>query len=211
MGVLPIDLRLQLLIKNASHACTGHPQIPNWRQESQAHRENADRAGLIPLPILQPRRAYRASLLSLAADLPNTAYIDALAAPSWVLDFTSPRFTSSHRIRHGDERKKWENTIHTRTNTPDYLTVFSCGSKANHDREAIRLLHSSSLPPRHRNSPHYVNVGITATAFDADLDALVSAIRLAQDHLSTNPAAIQAITNLQPHAGQFMLESLAPH
>jgi hypothetical protein len=41
---------------------------------------------------------------------------------------------------------------------------------------------------------------------------LVSAIRLAQDHfnptqnviiLSTNPAAIQAITNLWPYAGQF--------
>jgi hypothetical protein len=163
-----------------------------------------------------------ASSLLQPTPTPNTAYIDALAAPSWALDFTCPRFTSNHRIRHGGERKKWENTIHTRTNTPDYLTIFSCGPKANHDREATRLLYSSSLPPRHRNSPHYVNVGITATAFDADLDSLVSAIRLAQDHLncsltqnviilSTNPAAIQAITNLQPHAGQFMLESLAPH
>jgi len=70
MGILPIDLRLQLLINNASHACTASPQIPNWRQEPQAHRENA---GLIPLPILPPRRAYRAVLLSLAADIPNTA------------------------------------------------------------------------------------------------------------------------------------------
>ena len=43
MGILPIDLRLQLLIKNASHACTASPQIPNWRQGPQAHGENADR------------------------------------------------------------------------------------------------------------------------------------------------------------------------
>jgi hypothetical protein len=57
------------------------------------------------------------------------------------------------------------------------------------------------------------NLGASATAFDADLAALSSAVSQAQLFLnehptpqitiySTNPAAIQAITNLRPHAGQ---------
>jgi hypothetical protein len=55
--------------------------------------------------------------------------------------------------------------------------------------------------------------GTSATDFDADLCALVTAITLAQSHLnshpahqvtiySINPVAIQAITNLRPHMGQ---------
>ncbi|KAH9984562.1 hypothetical protein BJV77DRAFT_1071981 [Russula vinacea] len=54
----------------------------------------------------------------------------------------------------------------------------------------------------------------TATDFDADLCALTIAAALAKNFLtlhpshhvtiySTNPAAIQAITNLRPHTGQF--------
>ena len=109
------------------------------------------------------------------------------------------------------------NVFHTRTNTPDHLTVFSCGSKANHDREdgqqpasstAVAFLQGTKVAHTTRN------LGITATAFNTDLGKLVSAICLAQDLLnrnltqnviilSTNPAAIQAITNLRPHAGQF--------
>ena len=57
------------------------------------------------------------------------------------------------------------------------------------------------------------SLGATATDFDADLSTLVTAINQAQLHLnlhplpqitifSTNPAAIQAITNLHPHSGQ---------
>ena len=61
------------------------------------------------------------------------------------------------------------------------------------------------------------HIGVTATAFvadlDADLAALASAILQAQLYLnthpstqvtvfSTNPAAIQAITNLRPHQHQ---------
>jgi hypothetical protein len=107
------------------------------------------------------------------------------------------------------------NTIHTRTNTFDHLTVLSRGSKANRDREddqqpasptAVAFLQGTKLAHTTRN------LGITATAFNTDLGALVSAICLAQDHLnrnltqsviifSTNPAAIQVITNLR--AGQF--------
>jgi hypothetical protein len=57
------------------------------------------------------------------------------------------------------------------------------------------------------------HLGATATDFDADLAALVTAVNQAQLSLnqhafpqvtifSTNPAAIQAITNLRPHMGQ---------
>ncbi len=56
-------------------------------------------------------------------------------------------------------------------------------------------------------------LGFSATDFDADLCALASAASQAQLHLNlnqvtnvtilaTNPAAIQAITNLRPHPGQ---------
>jgi hypothetical protein len=67
---------------------------------------------------------------------------------------------------------------------------------------------SPTCTPATKKSP-----GFSATDFDANLCALASAANRAQLHLSqhhvlnstifsTNPAAIQAITNLCPHPGQ---------
>ena len=98
----------------------------------------------------------------------------------------------------------------------NHLTVFARRSKSNWHRE-------DDLQPAIRAASLWVNdqdvasatrhIGVTATAFDADLAALASAILQAQLYLnthpsthvtifSTNPAAIQAITNLRPHQGQ---------
>jgi hypothetical protein len=52
-----------------------------------------------------PHRKYITNLLSLAADLPNTPHIDALAAPPWKLDFAAPTFYGNHKTRHREEHK----------------------------------------------------------------------------------------------------------
>ena len=215
MGVMPIDIHIKKLIKNASLRLYRLPlnsqllaRVPGpW---------GPPRAGLLPLPVLPPRRAYISNLRSLAANLPNGPRIDLLAAPPWQLDFSSPRLSSNHRVRHGDEKKLWINTIKSNTSRPNHLTVFARGSKSNWHRE-------DDLQPAIGVASLWVNdqevasatrhIGVTATVFDADLAALASAILQAQLYLnthpgtqvtifSTNPAAIQAITNLRPHQGQ---------
>jgi len=85
------------------------------------------------------------------------------------------------------------------------------------NRPPLPLLRAdTTLRPPVSSHPSPVSrlLGTTATAFNADLGSLVSAIRLAQNNLnrspikqitilSPNPSAIQAITNLRPHTGQF--------
>jgi hypothetical protein len=216
MGIMPIDLRLQLLIKNASLRLYRIPtssqlaaRVPGpWGPHIR---------GLIPLPILPPRRPYHSSLLSLTANLPNTPHIDLLAAPPWNLDFAHPCFVANHRIRHNDDRKIWANAIKDLTGKPDHLTIFAQGSKANHNCDdnqmpatCIAVSFSNHTEIEHSSR----TLGTSATAFDADLRSLVSAAHLAQNHLnrsptkqitilSPSPLAIQAISNLRPHAGQF--------
>jgi hypothetical protein len=122
---------------------------------------------------------------------------------------------ANHRVRHGDERKIWANTIEDLTGNPNHITIFARGSKANHNRDdnqmpatCIAVAFSNQTQSEHSSR----TLGTSATAFDADLGSLVSAARLAQSHLncspttlitilSPNPSAIRAI--LRPHAGQF--------
>ena len=172
---------------------------------------------MIPLPIQPPRRTYRSNLLSLTADLPVNPHIDPLAAPPWALDFVNPGFFPNHRVRHGDERKLWVTTIRALVDEQDHLTIFARGSKSNWNRddEHLPTICTAVAFSGGNETTHAVrNLGITATAHDADLGSLVTAARLAQGRLnqhptskittpSPNPAAIQAITNLRPHAGQL--------
>ena len=139
MSIMPIDLRLRLLIKNASLRLYGIPtnsQLAARIPGSWGLRIH----GLISLPIQPPRRSYRSSLLSLTANLPTTPHIDLLAAPPWNLDFAHPRFIANHRIRHNDEQKIWANTIEDLTSKPDHLTIFTRGSKTNHNRNDNQML-----------------------------------------------------------------------
>jgi hypothetical protein len=132
-----------------------------------------------------------------------------LAAPPWKLDFSSPRFFSNHRVRHGDERKLWINAIKSNLAQPNSVCVFVRGSKSNWNRDNDRLptLSVASLFSGAQEVAHAErNIGFSATAFDADLVSLASAALQAQLFLnlhpttpqitiySTNPAAIQAIT-----------------
>jgi hypothetical protein len=136
MGTMPIDLDLQLLIKNVFLRLYKIPissqlaaRVPGpWGPRIR---------GLIPLPIQPRQRPYRSSLLSLAdsENLPNTPYIDLLAAPSWNLDFSHPWSIANRRVRHSDEQKLWANVIEDLTSKSDHLTIFAQGSKANHNRD----------------------------------------------------------------------------
>jgi Reverse transcriptase (RNA-dependent DNA polymerase) len=216
MGVMPIDIRIKMLIKNASLRLYRLP--PSSQLLARASGPwGPPRAGLIPIPIHPPRRKYRSNLLSLTADLPAAPRINMLAAPPWQLDFSAPRFLSNHRVRHGDERKLWINAIKTNLAQPNSVSVFARGSKSNWNRDDDRLptLSVATLFSGPQEVAHAErNFGFSATAFDADLVSLASAAFQAQLFLnqhpstpqitiySTNPAAIQAITNLRPHSGQ---------
>jgi hypothetical protein len=99
----------------------------------------------------------------------------------------------------------------------EHLTVFSRGPKSNWNRNDELLpaiCTAAAFTGSNATMQAVRSLGVTATAFDAYMGSLVSAICLAQDHLnchpthkitilSPNPAAIQAITNLRRHAGQF--------
>ena len=220
MGIMPIDIRMGMLIKNAALRLYRLP--PNSQLIARTPGPwGPPQGGLIPLPIHPPRRNYKSNLRSLAADLPKAPRIDALAAPPWQLDFSSPQLSCNHRVRHGDERKAWANAIRASTDLPDHLIVFSRGSKSNWNRNdnlqpaaGISVLFTAGQEIGY----HCRTLGTTATDFDADLCALATAAMQVQQHValhpnhqvtiySTNPAAIQAITNLRPHAGQsFALE-----
>ena len=216
MGIMPIDLRISILIKNAALRLYRLP--PNSQLIARAPGPwGQPRAGLIPLPVLPPRRNYVSNLRSLAGPLPKTPRIDALAAPPWQLDFASPRLSCNHRVRHGDERKTWSDAVNASLSLPNHLTIFSRGSKSNWHRED-NLQPAAGIAVLFKDGQECGQstrtLGNTATDFDADLCALTIAAALAKNFLtlhpshhvtiySTNPAAIQAITNLRPPAGQF--------
>ena len=96
MGIMPINLRIQMLNKNAA-LCLYRLPLSSQLLARVPGPWGAPRPSLIPLPILPPCRKYTSNLLSLAANLPNTPRIDALAAPPWKLDFSAPQFSSNHR------------------------------------------------------------------------------------------------------------------
>ena len=80
MGIMPIDLRLQLLLKNAALRLYIIPTSSQLAARVPGPWGPRIR-GLIPLlPIHPPRRSYRSSLLSLTENLPTTLHIDLLAA-----------------------------------------------------------------------------------------------------------------------------------
>ena len=77
MGIMPIDLRLSIIIKNAALRLYRLP--PNSQLITRAPGPwGQPRAGLIPLPVLPPRRKYNSNLRSLAAGLPKSQRTDAL-------------------------------------------------------------------------------------------------------------------------------------
>jgi hypothetical protein len=80
MGVMPIDIHIKKLIKNASLRLYRLP-LTSQLLARVAGPWGPPQAGLIPLPVLPPRRSYISNLRSLAADLPNGPCIDILAAP----------------------------------------------------------------------------------------------------------------------------------
>jgi hypothetical protein len=80
MGVMPIDIHIKKLIKNASLHLYRLP-LNSQLLARVSGPWGPPRAGLIPLPILPPHRSYISNLRSLAADLPNGPRIDILAAP----------------------------------------------------------------------------------------------------------------------------------
>ena len=108
LGIMPIDLRLQLLIKNVSLRLYKIP-ISSQLAARVPGPWGPRICGLIPLPIQPRQRPCRSSLLSLVENLPNTPYIDLLAARA--------------------------NTIEDLISKPDHLTIFAWGSKANHNRD----------------------------------------------------------------------------
>jgi hypothetical protein len=107
------------------------------------------------------------------------------------------------------------------TGKPDHLTIFTRGSKGNHNHDdnqmpatCIAIAFSTRAEIEHSAR----TLGVSATAFDADLGSLVLAARLAQSHLNRSPtthitilspipSAIQAITNLRPHSGWILLNA----
>jgi hypothetical protein len=105
----------------------------------------------------------------------------------------------------------------TKVGEHDHLTIFSCGSKSHWNRNDLLAICATAAFSGGSETAHTTpSLGVTTTAFDADSDIgwLVSAICPAKDILnrnpahkvtilSPNPATIQAITDLQPHAGQF--------
>jgi hypothetical protein len=124
MGIMPIDLRIRMLIKNALLRLYRLP--PSSQLLTRAPGPwGPPRASLIPLPIPPPHCRYSSNLLSLTADLPVTLHIDLLAAPLWRLDFSSPCFSSNHRVCHGNERKVWVTSVRANSALLNHLTVFS--------------------------------------------------------------------------------------
>ena len=80
MGIMPIDLRIRILIKNAA------PRLYRLPRNSQLIARapgpwGQPRASLIPPPVLPPRCNYISNLRSLAAELLKSQRVDALAAP----------------------------------------------------------------------------------------------------------------------------------
>jgi hypothetical protein len=175
------------------------------------------RSGLIPLPIRPSRRKYVTNLLSLAADLPKTPLIDALAAPPWKLDFAAPAFSSNHRTCHGEERKDLCATIRSITAHPSNATIFSRGTKSNWNRDDDQQLAAGIVVVYRENSEirHSArNLGFTATDFDADMCALAAAANQAQLFLNQHPNTPQiTIFATNPTSGpiraNLSLESFA--
>ena len=215
MGIMPIDIHMRKINKNAALCLYRLP--PSSQLLARTSGPYGPRVGgLIPLPMLPPRRRYNTNLLSLTANLPDTPRIDPLAAPPWQLDFSSPRLSSNHRTRHGDEQVTWIQAIRATPLRPNQLTIFARGSKSNWNRKdnLQPAMGTATLYANNLEIGHAVcHLGATATDFNTDLAALVTAVNQAQLSLnqhafpqvtifSTNPAAIQAITNLRPHMGQ---------
>jgi hypothetical protein len=182
-------------------ASTTPPQLPTGSKSTRPWGE--PRRGLIPLPILPPRRKYINNLLSLAANLPKEPRIDTLAAPPWKLDYRHPRLSCNHKTRHGDERRAWSASVHALLARSDHLTVFSRDSRSNWNR-GDDLKHATGITSTFANN-HEIGhatrqLGFSAIDINADLCALASAA--SQAHLNQNRVAHVTIFATSPAAIQ---------
>jgi hypothetical protein len=130
--------------------------------------------------------------------------------PSLGIGLRCSRFSRDRRTRHSNEWEAWVASIRSAIARPNHLTIFPCGSKSNWNREddqqpaagiAITYINNGEVSHTARA------LGFTATNFDADLCALVSAAHQAQLFLNQrpvpqvtifpiNPFAIHPVTNL---------------
>jgi hypothetical protein len=99
MGIMPIDLQLQLLIKNVSlHLYRIPTKLPTGGKSPRTL--GTLHLWFDPTSCLQvpPYRPYCLTLLSLTANLPATPHIDLLAAPPWNLNFADPSFVTNPHV-----------------------------------------------------------------------------------------------------------------
>jgi hypothetical protein len=104
-------------------------------------------------------------------------------------------------------RKTWIQAIRSAALPPNHLTIFVRGSKSNWNREddLQPAMGIAALFSNNQEVSHAVrHLGATATDFDADLAALVTAFNQAQ--LSLNQHAFPQVTIYCEHAVTLLIE-----
>ncbi|KAI0248151.1 hypothetical protein BJV78DRAFT_1334564 [Lactifluus subvellereus] len=217
MAILPMDLHLNLLMKNSALRLYRLPR------ESQLLKRlggewSGPREGDLPLPCTPARnRCTHTRLTALAQLAPaDGPRLRPHALPPWGHQNWGACLSQDPRVRLQDERAAWVAQLKTDMSSGQAITIFCRGTVSNHNRE-------DNLPVGTASSVAYLEgrelrhteclLGTTVTGFDAELAALETRMLLAQTLLTTRPTlhilllcsdpfAISAIFNYGPHPGQ---------
>ena len=133
MGIMPVDLRLNIFIRN--------PSIGHYRLGASCSTLNLrlvwgpPRSSSISITIFPFHYKYYPNHLFLVANLPKSPCINTLPLE---LDFAAP-VSRDHRARHGDEWRAWIASIgHSIQYCPSPPTIFPCGRKSSWNCEDDR-------------------------------------------------------------------------